>query len=236
MEARMLVDSYQNGMIYRDQEEKMLFTQIRAQGGDRNFSYVIGDEQSREAAVIDAGFPPEPEWDRLDAERLQLRYIISTHGHSDHTGGNRILAARTGAHVALHVSARSEHDLPLHDGDILKLGSLEMQIIYTPGHTPDSLCVLAGVDLFTGDTLFVGKVGGTGFGDDARKEYDSLHRRLMTLPPETRVWPGHDYGVRPSSTIRDELRENPFILRDSYESFLDLKKNWTEYKRIQGIQ
>ena len=213
----------------------MLFTQIRANGGDRNFSYVIGDEQSREAAVIDPGFPPEPEWDYLEAERLRLRFIISTHDHSDHTGGNRILAARTSARVALHESARSEHDLPLHDGDSLRLGSLELRVIHTPGHTIDSICILVEGDLFSGDTLFVGKVGGTGFGEDARMEYDSLHRRLMALPPEVRVWPGHDYGVRPYSTIGDERRENPFILRDSYPSFLELKKNWAEYKRVHGI-
>ena len=214
----------------------MLFTQIRAMDGDRNFSYVIGDESSREAAVIDSGSPPETEWKYLDKERLLLRYIISTHDHYDHTGGNRILAARSGARIALHASARSEHDLPLRDNDILKLGALELRVIHTPGHTPDSICILAGENLCTGDTLFVGKVGGTGYGDDARMEYESLHQRLMTLPPEIRVWPGHDYGVRPSSTIGDELRENPFILRDSYDSFLELKKNWTEFKRIHGIK
>ena len=81
----------------------------------------------------------------------------------------------------------------------------------------------------------MGKVGGTGYGRDAREEYDSLHAKLMTLPPETRVWPGHDYGVRPSSTIGDELRENPFILRDSFDSFVELKRNWLAYKKEHGI-
>ncbi|MBT4484431.1 MAG: hypothetical protein HOC71_12230 [Candidatus Latescibacteria bacterium] len=88
----------------------------------------------------------------------------------------------------------------------------------------------------TGDTLFVGKVGGTGLGNDARDEYRSLHEKLIPLPEDTRVWPGHDYGVRPSSTIGEELRENPFILRNSLEEFVELKKNWAEYKRKHGIK
>jgi hydroxyacylglutathione hydrolase len=87
----------------------------------------------------------------------------------------------------------------------------------------------------TGDTLFVGKVGGTGTEEAARAEYDSLHRVIGALPRETEVWPGHDYGVRPSSTLEAEFRENPFLLRESFEAFCELKANWAEYKRTHGI-
>jgi len=213
----------------------MLFTQIRA-GGDRNFSYIIADEASKEAAVIDPGMNPDDELRYIEDNNLRLVYIIDTHDHFDHTGGNATLKAKTGAKIAMHESAGSRRDIALNDGDILKLGTLELSIIHTPGHTPDSICILAGNELVTGDTLFVGKVGGTGFGRDARDEYDSLHKKLMVLPPETKVWPGHDYGVRPSSTIGDELKENPFILSESFEAFVDLKMNWAEYKREHGIQ
>ncbi len=213
----------------------MTITQIRA-GGDRNFSYIIADPKTGEAAVVDPGDPPLPEREHLTRNNLTLRYILNTHDHSDHTGGNAMLANSTGAPVAMHASARSRHDIDLHDGDRLPLGSGTLRIIHTPGHTRDSICILAGEDLCTGDTLFVGKIGGTGLGTDAREEYESLHGKLMTLDPETRVWPGHDYGVRPSSTIGDELRENPFLLRESYTAFLDLKKNWAEYKREHGIK
>jgi glyoxylase-like metal-dependent hydrolase (beta-lactamase superfamily II) len=89
--------------------------------------------------------------------------------------------------------------------------------------------------LFTGDTLFVGKVGGTGYGDDAREEYDSLHQKLMTLPDDTVVWPGHDYGVAPQSTIGHEKETNPFILRPDFQSFVELKRNWLAYKAEHGI-
>ena len=212
----------------------MIFEQIRS-GGDRNFSYLIADDLTKTAAVIDPGNPPGGERALLVKYGLTLAYIINTHDHFDHTGGNSDLANTTGAKIALHESASSPRDISLKDSDTLRLGDLILTIIHTPGHTPDSICILAGGELVTGDTLFVGKVGGTGFGRDARAEYDSLHMKLMKLPPETRVWPGHDYGVRPSSTIGDELRENPFILRESFEEFVDLKRNWAHYKKEHGI-
>jgi len=213
----------------------MTITQIRA-GGDRNFSYILTDEETREAAVIDPGMSPDEEADFLRTHNLRLIYIIATHDHFDHTGGMIYLKKLTGAQTAMHALARSPHDICLRDGDQLTLGASKLTVIHTPGHTIDSICILAGKDLVTGDTLFVGKVGGTGYGSDARAEYESLHKKLMTLSPDTRVWPGHDYGVRPSSTIGHELMENPFILRNSYESFLELKRNWLEYKRIHGIK
>ena len=118
---------------------------------------------------------------------------------------------------------------------------MKLQIIHTPGHTGDSLCVLAEGPgavgkLVTGDTLFVGKVGGTGFGDDARAEYDSLHDKLMILSDDVEVWPGHNYGVEPSSTIGNERKTNPFLLRESFEDFVDLKRNWLQYKAEHGIK
>ena len=214
----------------------MIVRQLNAAGGDRNYSYLIGDESTKEAVVIDPGSPPETESAALAEYGLTLKYIINTHDHYDHTGGNAALSKATGAEIAMQETAHSAHTIDLKDGDVLRVGGIELRIIHTPGHTIDSISVLAGGELFSGDTLFVGKVGGTGLGEDARAEYASLHDKLMVLPPETRVWPGHNYGVRPSSTIGDELRENPFILRKSFESFVDLKANWAEYKRIHGIK
>ena len=213
----------------------MIFKQLNA-GGDRNFSYIIADEKSKEAAVIDPGLPLSEVTRFLTGKGLKLKYIINTHDHYDHMGGNKVLAETTGAKIAMHESAYSAHDIDLKDGDVLNLGTTPLRIIHTPGHTSDSICIYAGNELVTGDTLFVGKVGGTGYGQDARNEYNSLHDKLMTLPSETGVWPGHDYGVLPSSTIGDELRENPFILCENFDAFVDLKRNWLEYKRKHGIK
>jgi hydroxyacylglutathione hydrolase len=209
----------------------MFYEQIPC-GGDRNFSYLLGDEESREAALVDPGYGPGELVERVRAANLRLVWILNTHGHSDHTGGNEEVRELTGARLA----AFGCGDHPLKDDDRLHLGNLEIRVLHTPGHTHDSVCFLASGKLVTGDTLFVGKVGGTHGPDNARLEFDSLRGKICALPPETEVWPGHDYGVRPSSTIGDELRENPFLLRTTFESFLDLKGNWAEYKRIHGIK
>ncbi|MBT4483084.1 MAG: MBL fold metallo-hydrolase, partial [Candidatus Latescibacteria bacterium] len=110
----------------------MIFKQIKA-GGDRNFSYIIADEQTGEAAVIDPGGNPVNEQAILKDKNLKLKYIINTHGHYDHTGGNSILAQVTGAEIAMHESAGQGQDIGLRDEDVLKLGSLDLHIIHTPG-------------------------------------------------------------------------------------------------------
>jgi glyoxylase-like metal-dependent hydrolase (beta-lactamase superfamily II) len=209
----------------------MIFEQIRT-AGDRNFSYLVGDEASKEAALVDPGYLPEMLVERVRDHGLRLVFVLNTHGHPDHTGGNDAVRGLTGARLV----AFGRGDLPVRHGDRFRVGRLEITALHTPGHTEDSVCFLVQGKLFTGDTLFVGKVGGTGDRRSARLEYDALRQVLGVLPPETEVWPGHDYGVRPSSTIGDELRENPFLLRDSFESFCELKDNWLEYKRTHGIQ
>ena len=108
----------------------------------KNFTYVIGDEESAEAAVID------PSWD-LDAvlatvneNNLHVSYIINSHSHRDHTLGNQELANRTGAKIVAHRNARTQHDVSVDDGDIVHVGQLKAKIIYTPGHTAESICLL----------------------------------------------------------------------------------------------
>lgn len=212
----------------------MILEQIRT-AGDRNFGYLIADAVTRIAAVIDPSGAPAKFAARIQKLRLDLRWIIGTHAHTDHTDGIDGLYAQFGAQTAMHRSAQYPVDQPLDDGQMLELGNLRLQVIHTPGHTPDSICILVGDCLFTGDTLFVGKVGGTDLGEGARKQYASLHHKLMILPDDTKVYPGHDVGVRAVSTIGDERRENPFLLRPDFDSFVDLKRNWAVYKAEHGI-
>jgi hydroxyacylglutathione hydrolase len=212
----------------------MIFHQIEA-GGDRNFAYLIADGERGAAALFDP--PPDASLylALIEAHRLEVAYIVATHGHGDHTWGIAEAKKQTGGRTVAHEASSVNADIRVRDGGTLPLGSMTLTFIHTPGHTDDSMCVIGGKKLVTGDTLFVGKVGGTGFGDDARKEYQSLHDKLMTLDDDVEVYPGHNYGVKPSSTIGHERRTNPFLLRESFESFLELKKNWLAYKKEHGI-
>ncbi len=212
----------------------MIFEQI-VTAGDRCFSYLIGDEQTKAAAVIDPAYSPELVLERAAASGLEVKYLVNTHGHPDHTNGNGHVLAGTSAGLLAWGNGVSE------DGQIVEMGEVSMKFIHTPGHTEDGICILVTAPgetprLCTGDTLFVGKVGGTGLGDDARQEYEALHESVMTLPGETEVWPGHDYGTAPTSTIANEIATNPFLLCDSLEGFIDLKANWDAYKKEHGIK
>lgn len=212
----------------------MLVKQFRM-GGDRNFGYLVADEKSNEAMVVDPSYTPEQILDWAKENDLTIKYIFNTHRHHDHSNGNAVVEKGTGKAVLAYGDNDPVNEKDVTDGATLPLGNLEIKILYTPGHTTDSMCILVADALFTGDTLFVGKVGGTGFGDDARTEYDSLHNKLMKLPDNTRVFPGHDVGVQPESTIGYEKESNPFLIQPDYDSFLDLKKNWLAYKEKHGI-
>jgi glyoxylase-like metal-dependent hydrolase (beta-lactamase superfamily II) len=204
-------------------------------GGDRNFGYLVADEQTRAAAIIDPSYSPERMAQYARDHNYDVRYVLSTHDHFDHTNGNREMEKLTGKRALLYGGVDPDTGMVIADQARLPLGSLEITIIHTPGHTRDAICILVGDALFTGDTLFVGKVGGTDLGAGARAEYASLHDKLMALPDETRVFPGHDVGVAPESTIAHERETNPFLLQPDFDAFVDLKRNWAAYKKEHGI-
>jgi glyoxylase-like metal-dependent hydrolase (beta-lactamase superfamily II) len=212
----------------------MIFYQIDA-GGDRNFCYLMADRDGGRAAIFDPAANPARYLPLIEKHRLAVAYIIATHGHGDHTCGIAEAKRLTGGEVVASSHSHIAADISVDDGDTLSVDCITLRFIHTPGHTDDSMCILGGRKLITGDTLFVGKVGGTDFGEGARKEYNSLHNKIMTLDDDVEVYPGHDYGAAPASTIQHEKETNPFILRDSFESFVDLKKNWLQYKREHGI-
>ncbi len=212
----------------------LIFEQIRT-GGDRNFGYLLGDREAGKAVLVDPSYDPGAMVERARAQGLTVTHILNTHGHSDHTNGNAEAKKLTGAPVLAHRSAASDPEVPVDHGDQLKVGALTLDLLHTPGHSDDHICVLVGEVCLTGDTLFVGKVGGTGTEASARAEYRSLHEILLPLPDATTVWPGHDYGCRPSSTIGLEKRTNPFLLCKDVEAFLELKAGWAEFKQKNGL-
>ncbi len=204
-------------------------------GGDRNFGYLVACQPTREALVIDASFDPDMIVKFAHDHGFVLRYLFSTHGHSDHTNGNEAFKQMTALEPLLYGSTCSRTGIEVIDGALFPLGLFNMCIIYTPGHTSDSMCLHIDNALFTGDTLFTGKVGGTVTDEQARDEYESLHHKLMRLPEETMVYPGHDYGVAPTSTIGVERASNPFLQQEDFNAFLYLKHNWKAYKTTHGI-
>jgi hydroxyacylglutathione hydrolase len=202
----------------------MFFKRIQ-QHGD-NFSYIIADETTKEAAVVDSSFNASKIIQVLKDEKLDLKYIINTHGHSDHTAGNTELSSMFGAKIVAHKLAKVNFDFAVDDGDTLNVGKVSMQIIYTPGHTADSICLLVdNKKLLTGDTLFVGECGRTDMaGGSAKSMYDSLFNKLLKLNDAVEVYPGHDYGLKPSSTIGEEKKSNYTIQPRSLEGFIEFMR------------
>jgi glyoxylase-like metal-dependent hydrolase (beta-lactamase superfamily II) len=216
---------------------QLVFEQIRA-GGDRNFGYLLGDRQAHECALIDPSYSPEAFVDRAREQGLTVTLVINTHGHPDHTNGNATAVELTGARIAAHPLCPSSPQLAIADGQELAVGSLRLRCFHVPGHSPDHLALYEPDYrlLITGDLLFVGKVGGTANDADARTEWDSLQRLLGAVTDDATVWPGHDYGARPSSTIALEKATNPFLLCANGDEFLARKAGWPVLKKRLGLK
>jgi hydroxyacylglutathione hydrolase len=198
----------------------MFFKQIQ-QHSD-NFTYIIADEETREAAVVDSSYNADEIIRTIKTQKLQLKYIINTHRHSDHTAGNTELQSIFGAKIVAHKQSKMHSDLSVDENEILTVGKISVKIIYTPGHTDDSICLLVDDQkLFTGDTLFVGECGRTDFpGGNTKNMYESLNR-LQKLNDNIEVYPGHDYGLKPSSTIGAEKKSNYTLQPRSLKEFIE---------------
>ena len=202
----------------------MLFRQIQ-QHGD-NLSYIIADDFTREAVVVDPSFNAGEITRILKDEKLKLKYVINTHGHSDHTAGNEELRSMFNAQTVIHKLSKINADLKIDDGDIIRLSSISIKVIYTPGHTPDSICLLVdNQKLLTGDTLFIGECGRTDLaGGNSRSMYDSLFNKLAKLNDDIEVYPGHNYGAKPFSTIGEEKRINYTLQPRSLTEFIEFMR------------
>jgi sulfur dioxygenase len=153
--------------------------------------------------------------------------IIDTHTHADHRSGAAELAELTGATVVMHRRSPNPHvDRHVADGDELKVGELKLRVLHTPGHTPDSISIFAGDRVFTGDVLLIHGTGRTDFaGGDPGESYDSIERKLFTLPDHTIVLPAHDYRGHMQSTIGEERMSNPRVAGRSRAEYVQLMNN-----------
>ena len=198
----------------------LFFLQLRSRGSD-NFSYIVGDKESGEAAVVDPPYNVKKVLEIAAENNLKIIYIINTHGHYDHTQGNEPMKKATGAKIVAHESSVVKKDLPVKDGDHLKLGEISIKIIHTPGHSPDGISLLVDDKLvMTGDTLFVGECGRADLpGSDPSKLQESLSK-LTKLPDEVEVYPGHDYGKQPHSSIGYEKKSNYTLKPRTKQEFI----------------
>ncbi len=215
----------------------LVFEQLRI-GGDRNFGYLLGDREAGVAVAIDPAFSPAMVVQRATDQHLKISHIINTHGHDDHINGNVEAVKLTGAQVAAHPDSPAMPDIRLEDNQELEVGGLRLKFLYTPGHCPDHIVIYEQTQriLISGDLLFVGKVGGTGNNIDARLEWNSLQRVLTEVPDAATVWPGHDYGVRPVSTVAMERTSNPFLRCADLAEFIRFKDDWKIYKQRYGVK
>ena len=195
------------------------------------FSYLVADEQSKEGLFIDPSAEHTLLLKEADSHGLKIKYVVNTHSHIDHSMGNREMVRRTGAKVVIHKADAPglletprnilemfgaedppPADILVSDGQLIQVGSVALQVLHTPGHTPGGMCLYTDGMVFTGDTLFVGSIGRTDFPGGSYQELErSIKTKLYALPGETVVFPGHNYGENPTSTIDYERRNNAFI-------------------------
>lgn len=197
------------------------------------FTYIVACAETRKAVVIDPAGEEEMLLSLIREEAFTVMYILSTHGHADHVLASESLGKALAVPTCMHeldiqffsqkevreVTAKelglqppTPATMSLRDGDVLRVGTVEINVIHTPGHTPGSVCYLARGNLFTGDTLFVGAAGRTDLtGGSLEMLIGSIGNRILPLPRDTVLWPGHDYGETPTSTLSREVEENPYI-------------------------
>jgi glyoxylase-like metal-dependent hydrolase (beta-lactamase superfamily II) len=186
-----------------------------------NFVYLVVDEKSRKALVVNSGWETEPILKAVKETGATVKYVVASHGHFDHVSTVRELADEVGARVVAHQESPIDCDLRVGHREQLMLGGSGVWVLHTPGHTEDSLCLYDGREVFTGDTLFVGTIGKF-TRERAVSLYESLHNVILKLPGATVMYPGHDYGEVPSRTLAEEKAANPFLMTSDVRNFLSL--------------
>lgn len=196
------------------------------------FCYILGCKDTRKGLLIDPAGEEERIVETARAWDLTIESVVNTHGHPDHTCGNRKIVELTGAKIYMHTlddqlfntregqsmatgmgfEPSPPADVVVEDGDTIPFGQKQLTVLHTPGHTPGGICLHGDNNLFTGDTLFVGAVGRTDLpGGSLETLLQSIKEKILCLPDDTIIWPGHNYGGSPTSTIAQEKKHNIYI-------------------------
>jgi glyoxylase-like metal-dependent hydrolase (beta-lactamase superfamily II)/rhodanese-related sulfurtransferase len=239
------VTSAASGTLYLERDEKkllvlskevhMLFRELNR---GKCKTYLVACEKTHKAALID------PIKDKVERYLASLAYfgcqldaIIDTHTHADHRTSSWELHDITGAPVIMHRRAPAPHvDIHVEDGSSIAIGDIQLRVLYTPGHTPDSMSLHTGNQVFTGDTLLIHGTGRCDFaGGSAGDQYTSITQKLFLLPDETLVFPAHDYRGHTHSTIGEEKQTNPRVAGRTRQEYIELMAN-LGLPLPQGIQ
>lgn len=197
--------------------------QIRV--GFDNFSYIVYCPKSRKSAIVDPGFDASKALEFISCKNLDLKYIINTHYHSDHSSESKRIKNSIPSSIVASKSDGAkmdfEVDITVSDGERLKLGEVHLDFILTPGHTPGGICILVDNEaLLTGDTLFIGDCGRTDLpGGNLKQMFRTLREKIMPLPDHLIVFPGHDYGNKSSDTLGNQKRTNKTLLAKNLNDF-----------------
>ena len=222
-------------------KEPIYFKQLEI-GPMQNYVYLVGDPQTREAAVIDAAWDVDAILRIAESDGYRITHDLVTHFHPDNLGGDLMghqitgaaeLVAKAPAKVVIHkaelpfvhrLTGLSASDiLAVEGGDTVKVGRLPIKFVHTPGHTPGSQCFLVGNACVSGDTLFIGSCGRVDLpGSNPEDMWRSLTQTLAALPDETILYPGHNYAAKPKSTIGDEKRTNMMMRFQNLKDFLSV--------------
>jgi hydroxyacylglutathione hydrolase len=183
--------------------------------------YIVNSQETGNAVIIDPGFDSTAEATQIfryvEEEKLTIKFVLNTHGHWDHIGGNEVLRKKYGVPVCIHEldaheiaslnGKTSTETVMLRDADLVEFKDAKLRVIHTPGHTPGSICLLGEKLVFTGDTLFAGGIGRTDFLGGSNRDMKLSLEKLLRLPESLIVYPGHG----PETTIAEEKQDNPFL-------------------------
>lgn len=191
------------------------------------FCYLVADKKGGSGILIDPAGDFEKIFEKIRKHNITITYIINTHGHFDHTSGNNYIMKKTGAPLLIHKADVSKlgsitskllsrfiggkgSPQPfgyLEDGDEVPVGNIKLKVIHTPGHSAGCICLYTKGHIFTGDTLFTEGMGRTDLGDGSQKEIMiSIRNKILALPDDTVIWPGHNYGRFPTSTVKEQKK------------------------------
>jgi len=191
-------------------------------GNMQNFTYILEDEDTDDAIVLDPSWDIEEIQKVIEKNNLKVKYIVNTHHHFDHTIGNEALVKITDAKIIQHKASTLKNDMTVSDGDKIKFGNSEIIVFHTPGHSKDSICLVGDGKIFSGDTLFVGNCGRVDLpGGSAKELYHSLFDIICKMDEKLDLYPGHNYGSSPSSTLGKEKKTNFVLQPRTEQEFLE---------------